>query len=131
MKIIKAKLVLLFVMIFFTFTACGTDSSESKIISNAKEIIDADLSDDISINKCLYNEVENAVYLKFYSFEHGNDEAIIFLDNNSVFYESINSTIEDDDYDKQIEYGDYTIMMYQLTANGGNEKWREIELQNN
>lgn len=131
MKTIKAKLILLFVMIFFTFTACGTESSESKIISNAKEIIDADLSDDISINKCLYNEGENAVYLKFYSFEHGNDEAIIFLDNNSVFYESINSTIEDDDYDKQIEYGDYAVLMYQLTVNGGDEKWIEIELQNN
>ena len=55
------------------------ESSESKIISNAKEIVEADLSDGISINKCLYNEGENAVYLKVYSFEHGNDEAIILF----------------------------------------------------
>lgn len=114
-------------MIFFAFTACGTESSESKIISNAKEIVNNDLTDDISVNKCLYNEDKNAVYLKFYSFEHGNDEAIIFLDNNSVFYESINSTIEDDDYDKQIEYGDYAVLMYQLTVNGGDGKWIEID----
>ncbi len=131
MKTIKAKLTLLAVTVVLILTACSSKLSESKIISNAKEIIDADLSDDISINKCLYNEEENAVYLKIYSFEHGNDEVIIFLDDNSVFYESINSTIEDDDYDKQIEYGDYTIMMYQLTVNGGDEKWIEIELQNN
>lgn len=130
MKIIKAKLVLLFVMIVFTFTttACETESYESKIISNAKEIIDVDLSDDISINKCLYNEGENAVYLKFYSFEHGNDEAIILLDDNSVFYEGVYSTIKEDDYDKVIEYGDYTIMKYQI--DNSDEKWIEIELQN-
>lgn len=131
MKTIKAKLILLVVTVILVFTACSSKSSESKIISNAKEIIDADLSDDISVNRCLYNEEKNAVYLKFYSFEHGNDEAIIFLDNNSVFYESINSTIEDDDYDKQIEYGDYAVLMYQLTVNGGDEEWIEIELQSN
>lgn len=130
MKTIKEKLILLFVIVIFTFTACSSESSEGKIISNAKEIIDKDLADDISINKCLYNEDENAVYLKFYSFEHGNDEAIIFLDDNSVFYESINSTIEDDDYEKQIEYGDYAVLMYQLTVNGGDEKWTEIEINN-
>lgn len=129
MKTIKVKLILLFVMIFFTFTSCGTESSESKIISNAKEIIDADLSDDISINKCLYNEGENAVYLKFYSFEHGNDEAIILIDDNSIFYEGIYSTIKEDDYDKIIEYGDYTIMKYQI--DNSDEKWVEIELQSN
>lgn len=130
MKTTKAKLILLFVMIFFTFTttACGTEPSESKIISNAKEIIDADLSDDISINKCLYNEGENAVYLKFYSFEHGNDEAIILLDDNLVFYEGVYSTIKEDDYDKVIEYGDYTIMKYQI--DNSDEKWIEIEINN-
>ncbi len=130
MKTIKEKLILLFVIVIFTFTACSSESSEGKIISNAKEIIDKDLADDISINKCLYNEDENAVYLKFYSFEHGNDEAIIFLNDNSVFYESINSTIEEDDYEKQIEYGDYAVLMYQLTVNGGDEKWTEIEINN-
>ena len=60
----------------------------------AKEIIDADLSDDISANKCLYNEEENAVYLKFYSFEHGNDEAIIFLDDNSFSWWNENECFE-------------------------------------
>lgn len=130
MKTIKAKLILLFVIIFLTFTACGAESYESKIISNAKEIVNNDLTDDISINKCLYNKDKNAVYLKFYSFEHGNDEAIIFLDDNSVFYESIYSTIKEDDYEKIIEYGDYALLMYQLTVNDGDEKWTEIEINN-
>lgn len=124
MKTIKAKLILLIATIVLTFTACGSESSESKIISNAKEIVDKDLSDDISINTCLYNKETNAVYLKFYSFEHGNDEAIILLDDSSVFYEGIYSTIKDDDYDKIIEYGDYTIMKYQIENN--DEKWTEI-----
>lgn len=128
MKTIKAKLILLIATIVLTFTGCGSESSESKIISNAKEIVDKDLSDDISINTCLYNKETNAVYLKFYSFEHGNDEAIILLDDSSVFYEGIYSTIKDDDYDKIIEYGDYTIMKYQIENN--DEKWTEIENSN-
>ena len=128
MKTIKAKLILLVVTVILVFTACGSESSESKIISNAKEIFDKDLSDDISINTCLYNKETNAVYLKFYSFEHGNDEAIILLDDSSVFYEGIYSTIKDDDYGKIIEYGDYTIMKYQIENN--DEKWTEIENSN-
>ena len=128
MKTIKAKLILLIVTIILIFTACGSESSGSKIISNAKDIVDKDLSDNISINACLYNEEANAVYLKFYSFEHGNDEAIILLDDNSVFYEGIFSTIEEDDYDKVIEYGDYTVMKYQIENN--DEHWTEIEINN-
>lgn len=128
MKTIKAKLILLIVTIILIFTACGSESSGSKIISNAKDIVDKDLSDNISINACLYNEEANAVYLKFYSFEHGNDEAIILLDDNSVFYEGIFSTIKDDDYDKVIEYGDYTVMKYQIENN--DEHWTEIEINN-
>ena len=56
MKTIKAKLILLVVTVILVFTACGSESSESKIISNAKEIVDKDLSDDLSINTCLYNK---------------------------------------------------------------------------
>lgn len=126
MKTIKAKLILLAVTLIFVFTACGSEFSESKIISSAKEIVDNDLSDDISINKCLYNEEKNAVYLQFYSFEHGNDEVIILLDDNSVFYEGVYSTIKEDEYDKIIEYGDYTIMKYQIE--NYDEKWKEIQI---
>ena len=119
----KTKLVLLFVIISITLSAC---SSGNKIDITSKNLINEDLSDDISINKCLYNEESNAVYVKFYSFEHGNDEAIILLDDNSIFYSSVYSTIEEDDYDKIIEYGDYTLMMYEIASD--NDNWVEVEL---
>lgn len=119
----KTKLILLFVIISITLSAC---SSGNKIDVTSKNLINKDLSDDISINKCLYNEESNAVYVKFYSFEHGNDEAIILLDDNSIFYSSVYSTIKEDDYDKIIEYGDYTLMMYEIAND--NEDWVEVEL---
>lgn len=118
----KTKLILL-VIISIVLTAC---SSVNKIDVTSKNLINEDLSDNISINKCLYNEESNAVYVKFYSFEHGNDEAIILLDNDSIFYSSIYSTIEEDDYDKIIEYGDYTLMMYEIASD--NDNWVEVEL---
>ena len=119
----KTKLILLFVIISITLSAC---SSGNKIDITSKNLINEDLSDDISINKCLYNEESNAVYVKFYSFEHGNDEAIILLDDNSIFYSSVYSTIKEDDYDKVIEYGDYTLMMYEIASDSDN--WVEVEL---
>ena len=119
----KTKLILLFVIISITLSAC---SSGNKIDIISKNLINKDLSDDISINKCLYNEESNAVYVKFYSFEHGNDEAIILLDDNSIFYSSVYSTIKEYDYDKIIEYGDYTLMMYEITSDSDN--WVEVEL---
>ena len=118
----KTKIILL-VIISIVLTAC---SSVNKIDVTSKNIINEDLSDNISINKCLYNEESNAVYVKFYSFEHGNDEAIILLDDDSIFYSSIYSTIKEDDYDKVIEYGDYTLMMYEIASD--NDNWVEVEL---
>ncbi len=119
----KTKLILLFVIISIILSAC---SSVNKIDITSKSLINDDLSVDISINKCLYNEESNAVYVKFYSFEHGNDEAIILLDDSSIFYSSVYSMIEKDDYDKIIEYGDYTLMMYEIANN--NDNWVEVEL---
>ena len=119
----KTKLILLFVIISITLSAC---SSGNKIDIISKNLINEDLSDDISINKCLYNEESNAVYVKFYSFEHGNDEAIILLDDNSIFYSSVYSMIKEDDYNKIIEYGDYTLMMYEIAND--NDDWVEVEL---
>lgn len=119
----KTKLILLLAIISITLSAC---SSVNKIDVTSKNLINEDLSDDISINKCLYNEESNAVYVKFYSFEHGNDEAIILLDDNSIFYSSIYSMIEEDNYDKIIEYGDYALMMYEIAND--NEDWVEVEL---
>ena len=119
----KTKLILLLVIISITLSAC---SSGNKIDIISKNLINEDLSYDISINKCLYNEKSNAVYVKFYSFEHGNDEAIILLDDDSIFYSSVYSMIKEDDYNKIIEYGDYTLMMYEIE--NGNNYWVDVEL---
>ena len=119
----KTKLILLFAIIFITLSGC---SSKNKIDTTSKDLINKDLSDDISINKCLYNKEYNAVYVKFYSFKHGNDEAIILLDDNSIFYSSVYSTIKEYDYDKIIEYGDYILMMYEIASDSDN--WVEVEL---
>ena len=119
----KTKLILLLVIISITLSAC---SSGNKIDIISKNLINEDLSYDISINKCLYNEKSNAVYVKFYSFEHGNDEAIILLDDDSIFYSSVYSMIKEDDYNKIIEYGDYTLMMYEIE--NGNNDWVDVEL---
>lgn len=54
----KTKLILLFIIISITLSAC---SSGKKIDVTSKNLINEDLSDDISINKCLYNEESNAV----------------------------------------------------------------------
>lgn len=102
-------------------SACSSSNSN---INTAKSIIDNELSDDVDINKCMFNEKSNVLYVKFYSFEHGNDDAFILLDNNKIYYGGVYSTIEDDDYDKQIEYGDYAIWSYQISS--GDEDWVEI-----
>lgn len=102
-------------------SACSSSNSN---INTAKSIIDNELSDDVDINKCMFNEKSNVLYVIFYSFEHGNDDAFILLDNNKIYYGGVYSTIEDDDYDKQIEYGDYAIWSYQISS--GDEDWVEI-----
>lgn len=128
MKTNKLKLILLFIIVIFTFCACTDSSNDNSIVTNTKNIIDEDLSDNISINKCLYNEESNAVYVKFNSNNHGDDEAILLNEDKSVFYKSTYLTIKDDDYDKIIEYGDYTIMMYQIESH--DDDWIEIESSN-
>lgn len=128
MKTIKATIILLFATIVLTFSACGSESSENKVVSNARELINQDLSDDISINKCLYSEKDNAIYMSYSSDEHGDDEAIILLDDNTIIYESVYSTIKEDDYEKIIKYGDYAVLMYQIALDDSDGDWEEINI---
>jgi len=130
MKQLKNKVILIIFIVLTIISGCSSSSPEDKIIKESREIINKDLSDEISINQCLYNKEKNAVYLEFYSSNHSNDKAIILLDDNSIFYDSIYQTIEDDDYEKIIEYGDYALIMAQLTINGGDDQWTEIEINN-
>ena len=56
----------------------------------------------------------------------GNDEALIDFKNNKIYYESVYSSIDENDYSKLIEYGDYIASVYQIQSN--NENWHEIEI---
>ena len=125
MKKMKTKMIILLAVVTFTLCAC---SSTDNIATNAKNIVEEDISEDISVNKCLYNKEANASYLNFYSTNHGEDEAIILFNDDSIFYESVYSAIDNNDYDKIIEYGDYTTMMYQINVNGTCNDWVEVEL---
>ena len=65
-------------------------------------------------------------YVKFHSDNNGNDEALIDFENNKIYYESVYSSINENDYDKIIEYGDYVTSIYQIQSGG--EDWKEIEI---
>lgn len=118
----RAKLLIIIFTIFLVASGCG--SNKENIYTISKSIIDKDLSDDVSVHNCYYCEDKNASYITFYSFNHGEDDAVILLDSNSIYYGSVFSQIDDDDYDKIIEYGDYTLYSEQVTS--GDEDWIEI-----
>lgn len=98
---------------------------QRNVISKSQKTIKKDLSDDISIYYCAYNDTKNMSYVKFYSDKNGNDEALIDFKNNKIYYESVYNSIRNTDYSKIIEYGDYTLTQWQLLSNSKNE-WETI-----
>ena len=119
----KKSLFIICVIFCFILTSCNL---KKDIISNAKEIIEQDSSDEISIYSCVYNKENQMAYIKFHSDNNGNDEALIDFKNNKIYYESVYSSINEKDYDKIIEYGDYTISIYEIQSD--NKNWKEIEI---
>lgn len=116
------KIFLVFTFLSILLCGCSAKSTSEK----AQSIIEKDMNCDIIVSECLFNKDSNAVFVKFHSSEYGDDEAIVTLKDNKVFYESVYSEIGSTDYDKLIEYGDYSLMMYDITVNGG-ENWKEVE----
>ena len=49
------------------------------------------------------------------------------LNNVSIYYESVYSSIDKNDYDKIIEYGDYTTAIYQIQNN--DKQWSELPIK--
>lgn len=123
----KHKKIFITTLIIISMIITGCGASSDNITNNIKTLIDKDLSDDVSIYECLYNEKVNSVYIRFFSFNRGDDNAIILLDDNNIFYGSVYSTIEEDDYDKVIEYGDYILYTYEISLE--NEDWVEIKIE--
>ncbi|MDO5803848.1 MAG: hypothetical protein Q4P35_01880 [Clostridia bacterium] len=120
------KKIIFFICIFFCFILTSCNSEQTNIIKSAQKAIEQDSSDKISIYNCIYNDKNQMAYVKFYSDKNGNDEALIDFKNNKAYYESIYSSISKDNYDKIIEYGDYSINIYQIQ--NGSEDWKKIEI---
>lgn len=120
----KKCVYIIFVFLCIFLTSCN--SKKTDIIDNAKKMIEQDSSDEVSIYYCIYNNKKQMAYVKFHSDNNGNDEALIDFENNKIYYESVYSSINENDYDKIIEYGNYTISIYQMQS--GDEDWQEIEI---
>lgn len=112
------KLKSIFITALVSLSLCSCSSGNS-VYKTAKNTISGDLSEKITVNECCYSQELNAVYVDFSSSKHGDDIAFITLDDNNVYYESVYNSIDSNDYNKIIEYGEYVILSYQYTVNGG------------
>lgn len=124
MNVFKSKIIVSIILVFALLLTGCNNSAKYK---SAKKMIEKDLSVDISVNKCLYNEEKDAMYLQFTIKDFLNDEAIILFDNDKIYYESVYSTISSNDYNSIIAYGDYTVLKYSAISNKNNEKWKVVE----
>lgn len=120
----QIKLCIICILLITIVIGCG---SKNNVAVTSKNLIDKDLTDDVSVQKCYYYEEKNATYIIFHSSNHGEDDAVITLDENKIYYGSVYSTIAKDDYDKIIEYGDYVLYSFQILT--GDEDWVEIEVE--
>ena len=119
----KKIIVICFIL---SFLLCGCKQNQKNIVLKSQETINKDLSDDISIYYCAYNNKNNISYVKYHSDENGDNEAFIDFKNNKIYYENVYYSIQENDYDKIIEYGDYTIYLYQIES--GSEDWEELDI---
>lgn len=72
----KHKKIFITTLIIISMIITGCGASSDNITNNIKTLIDKDLSDDVSIYECLYNEKVNSVYIRFFSFNRGDDNRI-------------------------------------------------------
>lgn len=121
------KIASIIYVFIIALSLCGCGNSSNNIVEKSKKIIENDLSNSVSIYYCTYNEDSNFAYIKFHSDELGNDESLIDFSNNKIYYESVYSSIDKNDYDKIIEYGDYTTAIYQIQNN--DKQWSELPIK--
>ncbi len=119
-----ASIIYVFIIVL---SLCGCGNSSNNIVEKSKKMIENDLSNSVSIYYCTYNEDSNFAYIKFHSDELGNDESLINFSDNKIYYESVYSSIDKNDYDKIIEYGDYTTAIYQIQNN--DKQWSELQME--
>lgn len=119
-----ASIIYVFIIVL---SLCGCGNSSNNIVEKSKKMIENDLSNSVSIYYCTYNEDSNFAYIKFHSDKLGNDESLIDFSDNKIYYESVYSSIDKNDYDKIIEYGDYTTAIYQIQNN--DKQWSELPIK--
>lgn len=107
------------------FTLTSIINENGQVVTPSGNLID--LSNSVSIYYCAYNEDSNFAYIKFHSDELGNDESLIDFSDNKIYYGSVYSSIDKNDYDKIIEYGDYTTAIYQIQNN--DKQWSELPIK--
>jgi hypothetical protein len=125
--IMNKKIASIIYVFIIVLSLCGCGNSSNNIVEKSKKMIENDLLNSVSIYYCTYNEDSNFAYIKFHSDELGNDESLIDFSNNKIYYESVYSSIDKNDYDKIIEYGDYTTAIYQIQNN--NKQWSELPIE--
>ena len=125
--IMNKKIASIIYVFIIVLSLCGCGNSSNNIVEKSKKIIENDLSNSVSIYYCTYNEDSNFAYIKFHSDELGNDESLIDFSDNKIYYESVYSSIDKNDYDKIIEYGDYTTAIYQIQNN--DKQWSELPIK--
>ena len=125
--IMNKKIASIIYVFIIVLSLCGCGNSSNNIVEKSKKMIENDLSNSISVYYCTYNEDNNLVYIKFHSDELGNDESLIDFNNDKIYYESTYSQIDKNDYDKIIEYGDYTTAVYQIQNN--DKQWSELPIE--
>ena len=119
-----ASIIYVFIIVLSLY-GCG--NSSNNIVEKSKKMIENDLSNSISVYYCTYNEDNNLVYIKFHSDELGNDESLIDFNNDKIYYESTYSQSNKNDYDKIIEYCDYSTAVYQIQNN--DKQWSELPIE--
>ena len=125
--IMNKKIASIIYVFIIVLSLCGCGNSSNNIVEKSKKMIENDLSNSVSIYYCTYNEDSNFAYIKFHSDELGNDESLIDFSDNKIYYESVYSSIDKNDYDKIIEYGDYTTAIYQIQNN--DKQWSELPIK--
>ena len=112
--IIAAVVVVLVVVAIFVF------NGGNSIVKTSEKLIEDDLGTSISVKDVYYNEDEEVCVVKFVS-KGETDFAMIFLEDESIYYESVLDTLTDPfDY---ILYGYDVVMVYNaLEEKNGWEK---------
>lgn len=110
-----------------TLTSCGAEKTVSAM---AAEAIEQDLGGEIDLSACKYCEEKKMIYVAFDAAGLGDDQAVLVLDEegavSKIMYQHIYDTIENEDHEKNKQYGDFALAMNDV--NMGDDRWLDEAL---